>query len=117
MACRRSPNTTTPPGLPDGVSTRPLPTPHTLVDHRRDDVGEVVARPVQAALHRTQVAAGDVGDLLVRLALHLTENEDDPVVLRQLRDGLLDLGDNLGRTNTVITTGVYAARSGSTGEH
>src|SRR5688572_33353704 len=32
-----------------------------LLDHRSDDLREVVARPVEPALHRTEVATGDLG--------------------------------------------------------
>src|SRR5690606_33407301 len=59
-------------------------------EERGDDLREVVARPVQAALHCAQVARGDLGDLLVGLPLELAEDEDRAVMLRQLLHRRLD---------------------------
>src|SRR5690606_41020230 len=53
-----------------------------LIQQRRDQLREVVAGTVQPALHRAQVHAGDLRDLLVRLPLHLAQHEDHPVMLR-----------------------------------
>src|SRR5690606_9976604 len=67
----------------------PLPRPPS-VQQRLDPLGEARARPVQPALHRPQVHARDLRDLLVALALQLPQLEHQTVVLRQLLDRLLD---------------------------
>src|SRR6266699_1573229 len=55
-----------------------------------DQLCETVARPVEAALHRAQVATGDVGDLGVALPLELAQHEDGAVVAGELPDALID---------------------------
>src|SRR3954464_12947147 len=60
------------------------------VDLRFDDRRKCVARSVQPRLHPPQVAVGDLSDLLVRLALELTEHEHLTVMLGQLRHRVLD---------------------------
>src|SRR5690349_13571921 len=59
------------------------------VEERLDDRGERVPRPVEPRLHRSKVARGDLGDLLVRLSFKLAKHEHLAVVLWQLRDRLL----------------------------
>ena len=54
-----------------------------------DDPCEVVPSPVQPALHRPEVAAGDVRDILVGLPLQFPEDENNSMVLRKLSHGLL----------------------------
>src|SRR5688572_4495977 len=61
-----------------------------LVQERLDPLRERVASTMQAALHRPEVHAGDLGDLLVALALELAETEDEPVMLGELLDRVLD---------------------------
>src|SRR5438046_10692635 len=60
-----------------------------LLDHRRDQLGEAVPGAVQAALHRAQVAARDLRDLLAALPFELAQHEHDPVMLRQVAGALL----------------------------
>src|SRR5437762_12067676 len=60
-----------------------------LLDQRRDQLGEAVPGAVQAALHRAQVAARDLRDLLVALPFELAQHEHDPVMLREVADALL----------------------------
>src|SRR5438105_3140839 len=60
-----------------------------LNEYGADELGEAVPCPVQSTLHRPQIAPGDFGDLLVALALELSENEHLPVVFRQPLDALV----------------------------
>src|SRR5215472_7622127 len=57
-----------------------------LADRRLDDLREGGARPVQPRLHRPEVAAGDLGDLLVRFPFELAQHEHLPVMLGEARD-------------------------------
>src|SRR5688572_10709115 len=70
-------------------TARMRPSRARLVEERLDSLRERVARAMQPALHRSQVHAGDLGDLLVALALELTEAEHQPMVLGQLLDRAL----------------------------
>ena len=45
---------------------------------------------MESALHRAEIHAGDLGDLLVALPLEFTQPEDESVMLRKLLDGVLD---------------------------
>jgi hypothetical protein len=53
-----------------------------LVQQRLDHLGEAGACAVEAALHRAQVHAGDLGDLFVALPLQLPQAEHQLVMLR-----------------------------------
>ena len=55
-----------------------------------DQLGEAVARPIQATLHSPQIAPRDLGDLLIALPFELPEHEHLPVVLREPLDALVD---------------------------
>src|SRR5438045_5241318 len=55
-----------------------------------DQLREAVACPIQPALDRTQVATGDLGDLLIALPLELAEHEHFTMMLRQALDALVD---------------------------
>src|SRR5690606_614331 len=52
-----------------------------LVEQRLDQLREARARPVQPALHRAQIHARDLRDLLVALALQLAQAEHQLVML------------------------------------
>src|SRR5690606_13854483 len=56
------------------------------VEHGLDELREVVARTVEPALYRAEVDAGDLGNLLVRLAFHLAAHDPSAVVSRLLCD-------------------------------
>src|SRR5688572_12140970 len=60
------------------------------VQRGRDDLRERVARPVQPRLHRAEIARRDLGDLLVRLALELAQDEHLLVMLREPFHRFLD---------------------------
>src|SRR4051794_9042907 len=55
-----------------------------------DQLGEAIACPIQPALDRTQVATGDLSDLLIALPLELAEHEHFTMMLRQALDALVD---------------------------
>src|SRR5690606_32015228 len=61
---------------PPRCSRRDRPAAPRLPQARLDDVREVVASPVQSALHRAEIATGDLRDLLVSLPLHLPQHEN-----------------------------------------
>jgi hypothetical protein len=62
------------------------PSIEAWLDHRR----ECVAGTVQTRLHSSEVAVGDFGNLLVRLALELPKHKHLPMMLGELSHGLLD---------------------------
>ena len=62
----------------------------TLVEEGLDALREGVPGPVQTALHRSQVHAGDLADLLVALPFELTEPKDQAMVLRELLHRVFD---------------------------
>src|SRR2546425_3356356 len=61
----------------------------TLLQQRSDELGEAVPGPIEAALHRAEVAARDIGDLGVALAFQLAEHGDGPGVGGQLVHALV----------------------------
>src|SRR5881397_1677961 len=61
----------------------------SLLQQRLDQLGEAVARPVEAALDRPQVAPRDVGDLSVALPFQLPQHEHGAVVGGQLGHALI----------------------------
>src|SRR5437773_322483 len=62
-----------------------------LFEQRLDELGEAVARPVEPAFHRSQVATGDVRNLGVALSLELPQYEHRPVQVPEYADeDLLD---------------------------
>src|SRR5205809_3427358 len=65
------------------------PRPPGLLQQRADELGEAVAGSIEAALHRTQIAAGDVRDLGVALPLELAQHEHGAVMGRQLAHALV----------------------------
>jgi hypothetical protein len=68
----------------EAVQTAIPPKTECSVDRRRYDLGEPVPCSVQTAFHCAEVAIGDFGNFLVRLALELAQHEYRAVVLRQL---------------------------------
>src|SRR2546426_11367118 len=60
-----------------------------LLQQRRDQLSEAVPGPVEPALHGAEVAGGDLGDLLITLALELAQYEHHPVMLGQLAHALI----------------------------
>src|SRR5438034_4318406 len=60
-----------------------------LFEQRLDELGEAVARPVEPAFHRSQVATGDVRNLGVALSLELPQYEHRPVVVGELPHALV----------------------------
>ena len=68
---------------------RRSPRADVLVQRRRNHLSEAISCSVQAALHGTEVAPGDFGDLLVRLSLEFAQHEYHAVVLGQLLNGPL----------------------------
>src|SRR3989442_7533638 len=60
-----------------------------LLEQRLDELGEAVAGPVEPALDRPQIAAGDVRDLRVALPLELAQHEHGPMVDGELPDALV----------------------------
>ena len=61
---------------PDGLTCLPK--------CRFDDLGKRVSRPVEPRLHGPKVAMRNLGDLLIRPALELTQHEHFPVMRRKL---------------------------------
>src|SRR5688572_28459251 len=61
-----------------------------LFESRLNDRRERIPRSIQPALHRSEIAAGDLGDLLVRLALQLSQHEHLAVMLGKLSNRCLD---------------------------
>src|SRR5438128_107158 len=57
-----------------------------LLQQRRDQLSEAVPGPVEPALHGAEVARGDLGDLLIALALELAQHEHHSVMLGQPHD-------------------------------
>src|SRR5688572_15050010 len=57
-----------------------------LVQVGRDPIGEGAPGAIEAALHSSEIAAGELGDLLVAPALELAHHEDLPVMGREGRD-------------------------------
>ncbi len=68
-------------GLPGG-GRRQVPAPGHSVKKRFYHLGESVPGPVEAALHGSEIAVGDISDFLVGLALELSQDEHHLVVLR-----------------------------------
>ena len=64
-----------------GTGSRTLK-PVRLFHVRRHDLRERVPSPVQPGFYRSEIAVRDLGDLFVRLALQLPQDENVPVVLR-----------------------------------
>ncbi len=58
----------------------------TLLHIGRNNLREGISRPVQPRFDRPQIAVGDLGDFLVRLALELTQDENMSVMLGQFCD-------------------------------
>src|SRR5262249_33429768 len=81
------------------------PTAFLSIHHRLADRRECVARPVEPRLDRAEVAFGDLGDLLVRLALELAKHEHLAMMLRQASHGLLDEGAKMAASEHVVRTG------------
>ncbi len=67
-------------GLPGG-GRKQVPAPGHSVKKRFYHLGESVPSPVEAALHGSEIAVGDISDLLVGLALELSQDEHHLVVL------------------------------------
>src|SRR5438270_4942485 len=72
------------------ASGGPVPEPTNLIYVWCNDFRERVPRPIKARLDSSEVALGDLRDLLVGHALELPQNEHISVVLGQLRYALLD---------------------------
>ena len=85
--------------------------PGWLFDHRSDQPGEVVPGAVQAALDRSEGAPGDLGDLLVALAVQFAEHEDDAVVFGQLPDRLVNLLAQSPPPVEIVGTGLGSSHS------
>ena len=58
-----------------------VPAPSHSVKKRFYHLGESVPGPVEAALHGSEIAVGDISDFLVGLALELSQDEHHLVVL------------------------------------
>src|SRR3989449_10917028 len=65
------------------------PPPPGLLQQRSDELGEAVAGSIETALHRTQIAAGDVRDLGVALPLELAQHEYGAVMGGQVTHALV----------------------------
>src|SRR5687767_1642333 len=61
-----------------------------LFESRLNDRRERIPRSIQPALYRSQIAAGNLGDLLVRLPLQLSQHEHLAVMLGKLSNRRLD---------------------------
>src|SRR5947209_8349476 len=68
----------------------PVPEPSALIYIRCNNFREGVSCPVKPGFYCAKVAVRNFCDLLVRLSFELPQNEHIPVVLRKLRDSLLD---------------------------
>ncbi len=68
-------------GLPRGRAKGRVPAPGHSVKKRFYHLGESVPSPVEAALHGSEIALGDISDFLVGLALEFSQDEHHLVVL------------------------------------
>src|SRR5207253_10497749 len=83
----------------------PVPEPMSLIYVWCNDFRERVPGPVKAGFDRSEIALCDLRNLLVGLALELTQDEHIPVMLGELGHALLDDLSQMALPIHVIRTG------------